>query len=49
MLWCDRKKGKLELVEFDLKKAIALLRQGKPVIAVWLDAIYQRLEEKLVV
>ncbi len=47
MLWWDGKKGKLELVEFDLKKAILLLEQGKAVIPVWLDIIYQSLASKL--
>ncbi|QKQ73965.1 MerR family transcriptional regulator [Nostoc sp. TCL240-02] len=37
----------LELVEFDRKKAIASLDEGKAVIPVWLDVIYQRLESKL--
>jgi hypothetical protein len=35
------KKGKLGLVEFDLQIAIASLNQGKPVVPVWLDEIYQ--------
>jgi DNA-binding transcriptional MerR regulator len=39
MLWWDRKMGKLELVEFDLQKAIALFGQGKAVVPVWLDII----------
>jgi DNA-binding transcriptional MerR regulator len=47
MLCWDRKKGKLELVRFDLEKAIASLNQGRPVIPVWLDEIYQRLASKL--
>jgi hypothetical protein len=47
MLGWDRLKGKLELVEFDLEKAIALLEQGKPMIPVWLDEIYQQLAKKL--
>lgn len=37
----------LELVEFDRKKAIASLDEGKPVIPVWLDVIYQQLRQKL--
>ncbi|PAX60370.1 MerR family transcriptional regulator [Brunnivagina elsteri] len=47
MLWWDRKMGKLELVEFDLKKAIALLEQGKAVVPVWLDAIDHHLKDNL--
>lgn len=35
---------KLKLVEFDLEQAIALLKEGQPIIPVWLDAIHQRLE-----
>lgn len=37
----------LELVEFDLKRAISSLREGQPVIPVWLDAIHQRLTMRL--
>jgi len=37
----------LELVEFDRKKVIASLDEGKPVIPVWLDVIYQQLRQKL--
>jgi DNA-binding transcriptional MerR regulator len=47
MLWWDGNKGKLGLVEFDLQNAIASLNQGKPVIPVWLDEIYQQLAKKL--
>ncbi|MEA5565548.1 hypothetical protein [Anabaena sp. UHCC 0399] len=39
----------LSLVEFDREKAIASLVEGKPVIPVWLDVIYRRLEQKLIV
>ena len=35
------------LVEFDRKRAIASLDQGRPVIPVWLDVIYQQLVLKL--
>jgi hypothetical protein len=49
MLQWDGKKRSLELVEFDLEKAIAAVVEGKPVIPVWLNEIYQRLEAKLVV
>jgi hypothetical protein len=37
----------LSLVEFDRKTAIASLDEGKPVIPVWLDVIYQQLLMKL--
>ena len=37
----------LSLVEFDRKMAIAHLDQGKAVIPVWLDVIYQQLLMKL--
>lgn len=47
MLWWDGKKGKLGLVEFDLQNAIASLDEGKPVVPVWLDEIYQQVANKL--
>ena len=37
----------LSLVEFDRKRAIASLDEGKSVIPVWLDVIYQNLALKL--
>jgi hypothetical protein len=37
----------LSLVEFDRKRAIASLDEGKSVIPVWLDVIYQQLVLKL--
>jgi hypothetical protein len=37
----------LSLVEFDRKRAIASLDEGKSVIPVWLDVIYQGLDHKL--
>ncbi|RUS95831.1 hypothetical protein DSM107003_30070 [Trichormus variabilis SAG 1403-4b] len=37
----------LSLVEFDKKRAIASLDEGKAVIPVWLDVIYQGLAKKL--
>ncbi|MFO0051328.1 MAG: MerR family transcriptional regulator [Dolichospermum sp.] len=37
----------LSLVEFDRKRAIASLDEGKAVIPVWLDVIYQHLVLKL--
>ncbi|WGV24640.1 MerR family transcriptional regulator [Halotia branconii] len=38
----------LSLVEFDREKAIASLVEGKPVIPVWLDRIYQLISTRLV-
>jgi hypothetical protein len=37
----------LSLVEFDRKMAIASLDEGKAVIPVWIDAIYQQLASRL--
>ncbi len=37
----------LSLVEFDRKRAIASLDEGKAVIPVWLDVIYQQLCQNL--
>ncbi|MBD1216507.1 MAG: MerR family transcriptional regulator [Aphanizomenon flos-aquae Clear-A1] len=37
----------LSLVEFDRERAIASLDEGKAVIPVWLDVIYQQLSSKL--
>ena len=47
MLAWDKKLGKLELSEFNLKKAIAFLEKGNPVIPIYLDDIYQKLAAKL--
>lgn len=47
MLLSQAQERSLELVEFDRKKAIASLDEGKPVIPVWLDVIYQQLRQKL--
>lgn len=47
MLWWDSKERSLELVEFDLEKAIASLKAGEPVIPVWLDRIHQQLASRL--
>lgn len=47
MLLLSAQDDSLSLVEFDRKRAIASLDQGKPVIPVWLDEIYQRLALKL--
>ncbi|MBD2345818.1 MerR family transcriptional regulator [Anabaena subtropica] len=40
-------KVSLALMEYDRTKAIASLDEGKPVIPVWLDVIYQQLRQKL--
>lgn len=40
-------KVSLELMEYDRTKAIASIDEGKPVIPVWLDVIYQQLRQKL--
>lgn len=47
MLWWDSKERSLQLVDFDLEKAIASLKAGQPVIPVWLDQIHQQLARKL--
>ncbi|HYW21448.1 MAG TPA: MerR family transcriptional regulator [Nodularia sp. (in: cyanobacteria)] len=47
MLLLSAQNESLSLVEFDRKSAIASLDEGKPVIPVWLDVIYQSLEERL--
>lgn len=47
MLWWNGRERLLELVEFDLERAIAFLKEGQPVIPLWLDAIHQRLANRL--
>ncbi|MDH6060006.1 MerR family transcriptional regulator [Chrysosporum bergii ANA360D] len=47
MLLLSAQDDSLSLVEFDRKMAIASLDEGKPVIPVWLDVIYQNLTLKL--
>ncbi|MBD2665610.1 putative Transcriptional Regulator, MerR family [Richelia sinica FACHB-800] len=37
----------LELMEYDRKKAITSIDEGKPVIPVWLDVIFEQLQKKL--
>jgi hypothetical protein len=37
----------LSLVEFDRKRVITFSDEGKPVIPLWLDVIYQQLYQKL--
>ena len=47
MLAWDKKLDKLQLSEFNLSRAIAILEKGKPVIPIYLDEIYQKLVAKL--
>ena len=47
MLLFEGDKRSLSLVAYDREQAIASLDEGKPVIPVWLDVIYQRLISKL--
>ncbi|MDH6056853.1 MerR family transcriptional regulator [Umezakia ovalisporum] len=47
MLLSEAQDKSLSLVEFDRKSAIASLDEGKPVIPVWLDVVYQGLVSKL--
>ena len=47
MLAWDKKLDKLQLSEFNLSRAIAILEKGKPVIPIYLDEIYQKLAAKL--
>ncbi len=47
MLSWDSKERSLELVEFDMDKAIASISKGQPVIPIWLDAIHRQLEVRL--
>ena len=47
MLLLSAQNESLSLVEFDRKSAIASLDEGKPVIPVWLDEIYQQLASRL--
>lgn len=47
MLWWDKQERSLQLVEFDLEKAIASLKSGQPVIPLWLDQIHQQVLSKL--
>ncbi|MFK0732780.1 MAG: hypothetical protein ACIWVG_16765, partial [Gloeotrichia echinulata HAB0833] len=47
MLLLSAQDDSVSLVEFDRERAIASLDEGKAVIPVWLDVIYQQLEEKL--
>lgn len=47
MLWWDSKERSLQLVDFDMDKAIASLNAGEPVIPVWLDQIHQQVTIRL--
>ena len=47
MLWRETQERSLELVEFDMERAIASVREGQPAIPIWLDAIHQRLVRRL--
>jgi len=47
MLLLSAQDDSLSLVEFDRKIAIASLDEGKPVVPVWLDVIYQGLASRL--
>ncbi|MCF4967858.1 MerR family transcriptional regulator [Nostoc sp. CMAA1605] len=47
MLLSEAQERSLELMEYDRTKAIASLDEGKPVIPIWLDVIYQQLRQKL--
>lgn len=46
LVW-DMKEKDLRLEEFEREDAIAFLDRGQPVIPVWLDQIYQQLNNKL--
>ncbi|BBD57176.1 MAG: hypothetical protein I4E98_22205 [Planktothrix agardhii KL2] len=47
MLWWNQQERSLQLVDFDLEKAIASLKSGQPVIPVWLDVIHLRVAKIL--
>jgi len=47
MLLLSAQDDSLSLVEFDRERAIASLDEGKAIIPVWLDVIYQGLASKL--
>lgn len=46
MLSWDSKERSLQLVDFDMDKAIASLKAGQPVIPVWLDRLHQQVASK---
>ncbi|ACB53130.1 hypothetical protein cce_3782 [Crocosphaera subtropica ATCC 51142] len=47
MLVFDTSEGMLRLKDFERESAIAFLDQGFPVIPVWVDEIYQKLDAQL--
>lgn len=47
MLWRESLEQELDLVEFDLERAIASISVGQPAIPIWLDTIHQRLVNRL--
>lgn len=47
MLQWDGKKRSLELVAFDVEKAITSVKAGEPLIPLWLDRIHQQVASKL--
>lgn len=47
MLWWNANERSLEVVEFELHIAIALIQEGELVIPVWLDRIHQRVAKRL--
>jgi len=47
MLWWHPRERSLEVVEFELYVAIALITEGELVIPVWLDRIHQRVAKRL--
>jgi hypothetical protein len=47
MVWWDVKGRSLALVDFDRSRAIASLKSGEPGIPVWLDVIYEPLNNRL--
>jgi hypothetical protein len=46
MLWWNSLMA-IDLVEFDMARAIVSLKSGEPVIPVWCDRIHQRLVSRL--
>ncbi|MEP0880984.1 MerR family transcriptional regulator [Trichocoleus sp. ST-U3] len=47
MLWWYHRERSLEVVEFELHIAMALIQEGELVIPVWLDRIHQRVAKRL--
>lgn len=46
LVW-DMKEKDLRLEEFEREDVIAYIDKGQPVIPVWLDQIYQQLDNRL--